>query len=93
MNWDTIYELIDTRLLVVVALCWVVGYALKQTPRIPDWTIVYIVTLVAVLITVWMLGFGPEALIQGVLTGAFAVYGNQLVKQATKKEEHNANPK
>ncbi|MFU1798705.1 phage holin family protein [Paenibacillus azoreducens] len=89
MNWDTIYELIDARLLVVVALCWVVGYALKQTPHVPDWTIVYIVTLVAVLITVWMLGFGPEALIQGVLAGAFAVYGNQLIKQATKKDSRS----
>ncbi|MFU1797044.1 phage holin family protein [Paenibacillus azoreducens] len=90
MDWDTIFELIDARLLVVVALCWVIGYALKQTPRVPDWTIVYIVTLVAVLITIWILGFGPEALIQGVLAGAFAVYGNQLIKQAAKKtQDHN----
>ncbi|MFU1796957.1 phage holin family protein [Paenibacillus azoreducens] len=89
MDWETIYGLIDVRLLVVVALCWVIGYALKQTPRVPDWTIIYIVTLVAVLITVWMLGFGPEALIQGVLVGAFAVYGNQLVKQVKKAGDSN----
>ncbi|BFH60759.1 phage holin family protein [Paenibacillus azoreducens] len=87
MDWDTIYGLIDARLLVVVALCWVIGYVLKQTPNVPDWTIVYAVTIVAVVVTVWMLGFGPEALIQGVLAGAFAVYGNQLLKQTTKKGE------
>lgn len=90
MDWDMIYSLIDARLLVVVALCWVLGYILKQTPNVPDWTIVYAVTVVAVLITVWMLGFGPEALIQGVLAGAFAVYGNQLVKQARKRGDNDA---
>nr|WP_280521523.1 phage holin family protein [Paenibacillus mangrovi] len=73
-------------MLFVVALCWVIGFILKQTPHVPDWTIVYAVTIVAVLITVWMLGFGPESLIQGVLAGAFAVYGNQLVKQTNKRE-------
>ncbi|BFH59463.1 phage holin family protein [Paenibacillus azoreducens] len=89
MNWDTIYGLIDVRLLVVVALCWVIGYILKSTPKVPDWTIVYVVTVVAVFVTVWMIGFGPEALIQGVLAGAFAVYGNQLVKQVKKAGDSN----
>lgn len=89
MSWDTIYGLIDVRLLVVVAVCWVIGYALKQTPKVADWTIVYVVTAVAVLLAVWMLGFGPESLIQGVLAGAFAVYGNQLVKQVKKAGDSN----
>jgi hypothetical protein len=84
MDWDTIYGLIDARLLVVVALCWVIGFTLKKTPKVPDWIIVYAVTIVAVAITVWMFGFGPESIIQGVLAGAFAVYGNQLVKQTKK---------
>ena len=81
MEWNAVYELIDPRLIVVVALCWVVGFILKQTPKVPNWTIVYGVTLFAVILTVWMLGWGPDALIQGVLAGAFAVYGNQLFQQ------------
>lgn len=84
MEWNAIYQLIDLKLLVVVAACWVIGFALKKTPNVPDWSIVYIVTLVAVGLTIWMLGFGPESLIQGVLCGAFAVYGNQIVKQTKK---------
>jgi len=84
MEWNAIFNLIDPKLLIVVALCWVIGFTLKQTPRVPDWSIVYIVTLVSVLLTLWMLGWAPESLIQGVLCGAFAVYGNQLVKQAKK---------
>lgn len=81
MDWNTIFQLIDPKLLIVVAVCWVLGFVLKQTPRVPDWSIVYIVTLVAVLLTVWLIGVGPEAIIQGVLAGAFAVYGHQVVKQ------------
>ncbi|MGG1650590.1 phage holin family protein [Paenibacillus sp. NRS-1780] len=67
-----------------MAVCWVLGIIIKKTPRVPDWSIVYIVTGVAVILTVWMIGWGPQAVIQGVLAGAFAVYGNQLVKQARK---------
>ncbi|MHA6530171.1 phage holin family protein [Paenibacillus sp. BAC0078] len=69
----------------VVAVCWVIGYILKQTPRVPDWTIIYVVTLAAVVVVCLMLGFSPESILQGILCGAVAVYGNQLVKQTTKK--------
>ncbi len=89
MDWNTIYNLIDARLMIVIALCWVIGYILKRTPRFPDWCIVYVVTFAAVLLTIWLLGFGPESIIQGVLAGAFAVYGNQLVKQARKKGDQD----
>lgn len=81
MEWGIVFEFIDPMLLVVVATCWCLGYILKQTPRIPDWSIVYVITLAAVLLTIWLIGFGPDAIIQGVLCGAFSVYGHQLVKQ------------
>jgi hypothetical protein len=84
MDWNTVWSLIDPKLLIVVAVCWVFGIGIKQTPKVPDWSIVYIVTAVAVILTVWMVGWGPQAVIQGVLAGAFAVYGNQIIKQAKK---------
>lgn len=84
MIWETVFGLIDTKLLIVVAVCWVIGYTLKKTPRVPDWTIVYIVTVAAVLLSCGLLGWTVEAVIQGVITGACAVYGHQLVKQSTK---------
>ncbi|MFW5438730.1 phage holin family protein [Paenibacillus apiarius] len=85
MEWNMIFEMIDPALIVVVAMCWVIGYMLKQTPKVPDWTIVYIVTVIAVFLTGAMIGFGPTSIIQGVLCGAFAVYGHQVVKQTTTK--------
>ncbi|MDR9857828.1 phage holin family protein [Paenibacillus sp. VCA1] len=82
MDWNTIWTLIDPKLLIVVAACWIIGYMIKQTPRVPDWSIVYVVVVVSILLTVWMLGWGAESLIQGILAGAFAVFGHQAVKQA-----------
>ncbi|WP_348623631.1 phage holin family protein [Paenibacillus peoriae] len=84
MDWNNIWSLIDPKLLIVVAACWVLGTIIKKTPRVPDWCIVYIVSAVAVILTVWMIGWGPQAVLQGVLAGAFAVYANQIVKQVKK---------
>lgn len=84
MEWNAIFELIDPSLIIVLAVCWVLGYILKQTPRVPNWTIIYVVTIVSIVLTIWILGWGPESLIQGVLTGAVAIYGNQFVKQGSK---------
>lgn len=86
MEWNMIFDLIDPRLLIVVAACWVLGYIFKNTPVVPDWTIVYIVTGLAVLLVIWLHGFGPDAIIQGVLCGAVAVYGHQLAKQTKERD-------
>ncbi|MGM1046206.1 MAG: phage holin family protein [Bacillota bacterium] len=84
MEWSMIFELIDPRLFLVVAACWVIGYMLKKTPKVPDWSIVYIVVVFAVVFAVGLIGWSMEAIIQGILTGAFAVFGHQAVKQAIK---------
>lgn len=81
MEWSIIFELIKPTLFVVVGACWVMGYMLKQTPRVPDWTIVYIVVGLAVGFTVGLLGWSVEAIIQGILAGAFSVFGHQVLKQ------------
>ncbi|MDH6430295.1 MULTISPECIES: phage holin family protein [unclassified Paenibacillus] len=84
MEWNAVMEFINPELLVVVVACWIIGYVLKKTPRVPDWSIVYIVTLMAIVFAVLMLGFVITSFIQGILCGAVAVYGNQLVKQSRK---------
>jgi heme A synthase len=81
MEWNMIFELIDPRLLIVVAACWVIGWVLKKTPKVADWSIVYIVIILAVWLTIGILGLSVEAVIQGILSGAFAVFGHQAVKQ------------
>jgi hypothetical protein len=84
MEWDIIQGLIDGRLLIVLAACWVIGYILKQTPRVPDWTIIYVVSGVAIVFSILMLGLSVESVVQGILVGAVAIFGNQWVKQTKK---------
>lgn len=87
MEWGTIAGLIDTRLLVVLAACWVIGYGLKRTPFIPDWSILFIVIGVAIVLVGGIIGFSTEAIVQGILVGAVAVTGHQAVKQAREAVE------
>lgn len=81
LDWTVITQLLDPKLSIVLASCWVLGFILKRTPRVPDWTIVYIVTIVAIGFSIWILGFGPLPLLQGFLCGTVAIYGHQIVKQ------------
>ncbi|MEK4351331.1 phage holin family protein [Paenibacillus sp. FSL R5-0475] len=84
MEWSAIANFIKPELLLIVAVCWVIGFGLKQTPRVPDWTIIYLVTLAAIFAVCLTLGFNVDSFMQGILCGAVAVYGNQLVKQTRK---------
>lgn len=84
MEWSMIFELIDPRLFIVVVACWVIGYILKRTPKVPDWSIVYVIVVFAIIFAVGLIGWSMETIIQGILTGAFAVFGHQAVKQAIK---------
>lgn len=84
MELNTIANLIKPELLFIVAGCWVIGYILKQTPRVPNWAIIYWVTLLAIISVCFTLGFTIDSIVQGILCGAMAVYGNQLIKQAQK---------
>ena len=86
VDWETLFALIDPSLFVVVAACWALGIILKNTPRVPDWTIVYAVTAAAVAAVVALQGFTVQSVIQGILCGAFAVYGHQMVKQTKERE-------
>ncbi len=84
MEWAAIQAMIPPELASVLAVCWVAGYVLKRTPWVPDWSIVYVVTAVAILMTCLLLGPTAESVIQGILCGAVSVYGHQLVRQTSK---------
>lgn len=88
MDWNAVLEFINPELLIVVAACWIIGFTLKQTPKVPDWTIIYIVTGVAIVFACLLLGFTVQAVIQGILCGAVAVYSNQFIKQFNKRGEN-----
>lgn len=77
--------LIDDALIIVPVL-FVIGRIIKETPGAKDWIIPYALLLVGILLSMLTLGFNADALIQGVLTAGAAVFGNELVKQATERD-------
>lgn len=84
MDFNALQEYIDPSLYILLAACWVLGYILKKTPRVPDWSIVYVITVFAIVVALFMLGFDVKSVLQGLITGAVSVYGSQLIKQAQK---------
>lgn len=89
MEWNAVSSFIKPELLLVLTVCWVIGYILKQTPRVPNWSIIYLVTLAAIIAVCIILGLSADSVLQGILCGAVAVYGNQLLKQTKKGVDEN----
>lgn len=66
---------------VVIAL-WIFGTALKKTPKVQDWMIVYILILLGIIFTMFLLGPTVDALLQGIIAAGVAVLGHQSLVQA-----------
>lgn len=93
---DYIVEYIDPVLIPIVITLWCIGKGIKASKAIKD---AYIPGLLAVagiaLVGLWMLAQGQNfglqlvanAIVQGILCAAVAVWGNQIVKQAGKAKE------
>lgn len=94
MEIEIIKEVLDLRLMVVVIVVWLLCSILKNTPILKqrhEWLIPIIATLLGVLITpIYLaitLGEGwtditlVQGMLQGVLVGGLAVYGNEMIKQ------------
>lgn len=83
---EVIQQYLLDKMMVVVIVLWILGTFLKKTPIVPDWTIIWILLGIGVLISFFMLGFTVGAFIQGVLATGFAVFVHQLVKQTINKK-------
>ncbi|KYG89143.1 holin [[Bacillus] sp. KCTC 13219] len=83
---DFLYNYIIEQALIVVPALLVIGQILKSTPKMPDWVIPYFILIAGVLLTVALMGFNVNAIIQGVLVAGAAVFANQLYKQYVHKD-------
>lgn len=66
---------------VLVPALWVIGYALKQTPRIPDWTIIWILLGLSLGIGTFAFGLSFNGIVNGIIAAGVAVFGHQMFKQ------------
>jgi len=69
-----------------VPVLLVVRKVLKNTPKMQDWLIPYILLLLGFLFTIGIMGINMHAIVQGVLVSGSAVFANQLYKQYSSKD-------
>ena len=74
-------EYLNHNYLMLVPALWVVGIAIKQTPFIPNWLIIWILLAISIIFGTIAFGFSYEGLINGVVAAGVAVLGHQIVKQ------------
>ncbi|MER2058780.1 MAG: phage holin family protein [Niallia sp.] len=70
---------------ILVPVLWIIGYALKQTPIIPDWSIIWILLLASILLATFAYGLSFEAVTNGIIAAGVSVFGHQLAKQTIQK--------
>lgn len=87
-------QYVKPELLILVPVLWLVGAAIKATPKIQNWLIPYILGIISIFLSALYV-FSMEcicmlsvftAVTQGILVVGASVYGNQLIKQAIKMQ-------
>ncbi|WP_291567026.1 MULTISPECIES: phage holin family protein [unclassified Clostridium] len=81
-----IMDFIIEQALILIPALYILGMMLKNTEKIEDWLIPWILLIVGVIGAIAIMGFNVNAIIQGVLVVGATVYSNQLFKQSTKKK-------
>lgn len=71
--------------LIFIPALVILGFFLKNSPSIPDWLIVWILTGLGILASVATLGFRVDSFVQGILVSGAAVLSHQIFKQTINK--------
>lgn len=77
--------IVEQALILIPVLC-VLGEMLKNTPKIPNWLIPWILTVIGIIGGCAIIGINASGIIQGILIAGVTVLGNQLVKQTIKRD-------
>jgi len=78
------------QMLILIPVLYIIGALIKQTPKVKDWTIPWVLLVVGVVAAI-AIGMGAgisvaDAIIQGILVTGVTVFANQLVKQTNRKD-------
>lgn len=85
----SITDFIVDKALILIPALYILGKILKSLKFIKDNNIPLILLIFGIGLSVWMLGFNPDGVIQGILVTGAAVYSNQLIKQYQKGKMKN----
>lgn len=73
--------------LILIPAVYIVGMIISKTDKIPNKYIPVILLPLGIMGAMGIMGFTVRAAVQGILITGAAVYGDQIYKQMTKKEE------
>lgn len=88
MELDLIQFLNENYYMFIPAL-WVLGFALKQTPQVPNWSIIWILLAFSIGFGTLAFGFSFDGIIHGIVAAGVAVLGHQMVKQTVSNISSN----
>lgn len=78
-------EYISDHVYILVPVLFFIGFLFKQTPRIADWLIPYLLTIIGVAFACGIAGYSVDSILQGILVAAVTVFIHQLLKQADQQ--------
>ncbi|RCW71997.1 phage holin family protein [Saliterribacillus persicus] len=80
-----LYPFLNEDYLFIVPVLWIFGMALKRTPFIQDWMIIWILLGISIGLSGLYFGFTINAIIDGVIIAGIAVFSHQLMKQTINR--------
>lgn len=94
-----IAKFILDNMLILVGVLYVIGWFMKETPKIKNWIIPWVLLIIGVAVAVLYGGFGLEQgfsaqavtvnAVQGALIAGSAVFINQIIKQTRNRESES----
>ncbi|HDN2514126.1 TPA: phage holin family protein [Clostridioides difficile] len=83
---DNLISFIPEQLLILAAALSIIGKGCKKYKQLDNKYIPIILLVLGIVFSIWMLGFNPSSILQGILCWGVAIGANQVYKQL--KEEN-----
>lgn len=77
---------VSEQLAIVVPALMIIGYALKRTPKVPDWLIVWFLLGIGVIASGFTLGFTVSGIANGIIAAGAAISTHQAFKQTKNRD-------
>lgn len=81
---EELISYVPAELGILVATLWAMGYFIKNTNKIPDPYIPFILIVLGIAGAVSLQGFSTLAILQGVVCASVSVLGKNIVKQGAE---------
>lgn len=83
---NEIIQYITEEALVLMPVLYIIGLLLKNTPKVADWTIPWVLLALGVVGGILITGESLDGAVQGVLVAGASVLTHQLVKQSAERK-------